>query len=116
MENIETVSKLISPGIFKASLDLEDVYLIDSRIAQKMLTFYLPECIVRVHGITVWAVNGSIYHKNLQTSGSFSERRGIFISNILYLDDFLLFGDSIEECSLKETLRILKSLGFVINP
>lgn len=82
-----------------------------------MLTFYLPGCIVLVHGITVWAVNGSIYiHKNLQASGSFSERRGIFISNILHLDDFLLFGDSIEECSLKETLRILRSLGFVINP
>lgn len=27
MENIETVSKLISPGIFMASLDLEDAYL-----------------------------------------------------------------------------------------
>lgn len=37
--------------------------------------------------------------------------------SVIYLDDFLLIGDTLQECrrNVEETLRLLNSLGFVTN-
>ncbi|XP_011883838.1 PREDICTED: uncharacterized protein LOC105570987 [Vollenhovia emeryi] len=56
-----------------------------------------------------------IFTKILKPVAAFLRGKG-FLS-IIYLDDFLLLGDSVGECvsNVRVTLRLLKSLGFIVN-
>ena len=57
-----------------------------------------------------------IFHKLTQSVRRMMSRRG-FSSVVVYLDDFLVFGDNFEECKLafNTLLKLLRKLGFYIN-
>ncbi|RLU18493.1 hypothetical protein DMN91_008850 [Ooceraea biroi] len=88
LKNLTTATRLLSPGSFMASIDLEDSY------------FLVP-----VHVTT---------RKYLR----FSFQEEIFEFSALPFDDFLLFGDTFQDCAanVNATLQLLAHLGFLINP
>lgn len=118
MEGIDTVCKLLSPGCFMASLDLEDAYLLVPihESHRKYLRFVfqgkLYEFIALPFGLSTAPF---IFTKILKPVAALLRGKG-FLS-VIYLDDFLLIGDSVEECTsnVRKTLQILRSLGFIIN-
>lgn len=118
MEDHKTVIKLINKNCFMATLDLKDAYFLLSvnKAHRKYLRFLfnnsLYEFTCMPFGLNCAPL---IFTKLMKPILSFLRKRG-FIS-VLYLDDFLLLGNTFLDCqrSVQETIRLLKILGFIIN-
>lgn len=102
-----------------ATIDLEDSYFLvpiheDYR---KYLRFSFQEKIFEFCALPFGLATAPyIFTKILRPLAAHLRERG-FLS-VIYLDDFLLFGDSFEDCveNVRVTLDSLDRLGFVINP
>lgn len=118
MEDLSTATKLISPNSFMATIDLEDSYLLVPIHAshRKYLRFLFRGEIFEFTAMPFGLSSAPyIFTKIMRTVVAALRERG-FLS-VIYLDDFLLFGDSLKDCSInvRETLLLLDNLGFIIN-
>lgn len=118
MEDLSTATKLISPNSFMATIDLEDSYLlVPVHVScQKYLRFLFQGEIFEFTAMPFGLSSAPyIFTKIMRTVVATLRERG-FLS-VIYLDDFLLFGDTFKDCStnVRETLFLLDSLGFTIN-
>ncbi|CAD6208818.1 GSCOCG00003625001-RA-CDS, partial [Cotesia congregata] len=118
LEDLRSACNLLEHGIFMGTIDLKDAY------------FLIPVCEIHRKFLR-FTFNGKIYEficlpfglctcpltftKLLKPVINYLRLKG-FLS-IVYLDDFLCLGDSIEECSenLWQTIKLLESLGFIVN-
>lgn len=118
MEDLKTAIRLISPNCFMATIDLEDSYLLVPVNAshRKYLRFSFQGKIFEFCALPFGLSSAPyIFTKLLKPLAATLREKG-FLS-IIYLDDFLLVGDTLQECNrnVEETLRLLDSLGFVVN-
>lgn len=118
MEDYRTAAKLIQGIRFMATIDLKDAYFfisidINSR---KYLRFYFDNKLFEFQcmpfGLSVapfcFTKLMKPVLKNLRQAG---------IACVNYLDDFLILGDTFEDCqrNVHFTVSVLQSLGFLIN-
>lgn len=114
MEDIRTVLKLMTRGCFMATLDFQDAYFLipideDSR---KFLRFMwkdeLWEFVCLPFGLSTapW-----LYTKIAKPVVNYLREKGF--TSVVYLDDWLCFGENVEECAknIKSTQQVLRSLG-----
>lgn len=118
MENWKTVVRLISPGDFLASVDLEDAYLLVPihQEHRKYLRFRFQDQIYQFTALPFGLASAPyIFTKILKPVLSTLRERG-FLS-VVYLDDFLLIAPSRQDCqkNITATINLLQSLGFLIN-
>ena len=117
MESLGDVLNIIKPGVWMASVDLQDAYytIPVHPDHQKYLTFswqhkyYKFTCLPNGY-----AQAPMIFTKFLKHPFSFLRRRGI---TIIYIDDAYLQGDSYDACynNVYETVSLFQKLGFAIN-
>lgn len=118
MEDFRTALKLLSPNYFMATIDLKDAYFLVSinKHHRKMLRFewksQLYEFNVLCFGICTAPF---VFTKLMKPVLKYLRSQGLISVN--YLDDFLLVGQSYDECvyNVSTTMNTLHSLGFVIN-
>lgn len=108
----------MSKNCYMASIDLEDSYLlVPIHISfRKYLRFSFQGQIFQFTALPFGLSSAPyIFTKVLKPVAA--TLRGNGFLSVIYLDDFLLFGDSYQECliNVKETLDLLDNLGFVIN-
>nr|CAH7764024.1 unnamed protein product [Callosobruchus chinensis] len=118
LEDHKTVARLIKPNCFMSTIDLKDAYFLlpVKKSRRKYLrfrfkgTFYEFNCLP--FGLSCAP---RIFTKLLKPVLALLRAKGL-ISN-LYLDDFLLMGNSFEACqsNVKQTIEVLEKLGFIIN-
>ena len=118
MESLGDVLNIIKPGVWMASVDLQDAYYIIPVHPdhQKYLTFswqhkyYKFTCLPNGY-----AQAPMIFTKLLKHPFSFLRRRGNH--SIIYIDDAYLQGDSYDACynNVYETVSLFQKLGFTIN-
>lgn len=118
MEDYRSALKLMSPNIFMAKIDLKEAYYllsIDNNY-KKYLRFSFKNDLYEFNclpfGLNIAPL---VFTKILKPVAKYLRQRGVKM--IIYLDDILLFGDSLDEChhSIIMTKNLLMSLGFLIN-
>lgn len=118
LEDLKTAIRLLSPGDFLASIDLEDAYLLipihlDDR---RFLRFRFQNQLFQFTALPFGLASAPyIFTKILRPVMHFLRKKG-FLS-VVYLDDFLLIAKSYTECAdnVSMTIRLLSALGFVVN-
>lgn len=123
MEDYRTVSKLIPQNGYMANIDLKEAYLLIpiAKRHRKYLRFHFEDD--KAHNI-MYEFNAMPYGlsiaprtftKIMKEVVSHLRSRGY--KSVQYLDDILCIGDTYSECrdNVTETLKLLESLGFVIN-
>ncbi|XP_046605016.1 uncharacterized protein LOC124297748 [Neodiprion virginianus] len=118
MEDRKTALRLISPQCFMATLDLKDAYYLIplAKTHRKYIRFQLDqqyfEFTCLPFGLSVAPL---VFTKIMKPVISHLRKRGYL--SVIYLDDFLLFGDTYTTCqdNVRETCKLLKKLGFIIN-
>nr|WP_253308900.1 reverse transcriptase domain-containing protein [Rickettsia endosymbiont of Ceutorhynchus assimilis] len=118
LEDHKTVIKLIYKNCFMATLDLKDAYFLLSvnKTHRKYLRFQfnnsLYEFTCMPFGLNCAPL---IFTKLMKPILSFLRKKGLI--SVLYLDDFLLLGNTFSDCevNVQETVRLLENLGFIIN-
>jgi len=118
MENWKTVVRLLSPGDFLATIDLEDTYFLlpvhqnDRKFLRFRFRGQLFEFRVLPFGL---ASAPFIFTKILKPVLYSLRGKGYFSVN--YLDDFLLMAQSHDQCldNIAVSVNLLSSLSFVIN-
>lgn len=118
MEDLKTAISLISRNCFMSTIDLEDSYFLIpvSTLHRKYLRFSFRGKIFEFCALPFGLSSAPyIFTKLLKPLATVLREKG-FLS-VIYLDDFLLIGDTLQECrrNVEETLRLLNSLGFVTN-
>ena len=118
MEGIITVRHTVRKGDFLAKVDLTDAYF-TIRIHKdhrKFLRFRWDQKIFE-YTCLPFGLNASpwVFTKLLRVAVTFLRRSGKRL--VIYLDDLLIVGSSLEECSASVCLviKVLQSLGFLIN-
>ena len=118
MENISCLKTLLRRGDFMTCIDLKDAYLSIHvhRSSQKYLCFQWINRCYAFQGLP-FGLNTApgVFTKLIKPIAAYLRKRGIRI--IVYLDDFLILGSSIEEskANTQLTLDLLQWLGFTIN-
>lgn len=118
LDDWKTIVRLLSPGDFMASVDLQEVYLLvpihqDDR---KFLRFRFQGQLFQFRALPFGLTSAPyIFSKILKLVLSTLREKG-FLS-VLYLDDFLLIAPSFQKYAenISTTTRLLSSLGFLIN-
>lgn len=118
MEDFRTVLKLLNQNHFMSTLDLKDAYFLISidKNHRKKLRFewksQLYEFNVLCFGLCTAPF---VFTKLLKPVSQYLRSQGLISVN--YLDDFLLIGQTYNECvnNVTKTMNVLQSLGFVIN-
>ena len=118
MENISCLKTLLRRGDFMTCIDLKDAYLSVHvhKSSQKYLCFQWRNRCYAFLGLP-FGLNTAprVFTKLLKPVAAYLRKRGIRI--IVYLDDFLILGSSIEDSKVNTqlTLDLLQWLGFTIN-
>ena len=118
MENINTALHTIAPGDYLVSLDLKDAYFSIPifKPHRKFLRFKWSDQTYKFTCLPFgYSLAPTVFTKVLKSVISYLRANGYKI--VIFLDDILLIGSSVEEClSQLSSLRVLlESLGFVIN-
>lgn len=118
LEDQKTVVKLLSKDCFLATIDLKDAYYLIPMFEthKKYLRFKFENKIFEFQCLPMGLCTAPfVYTKLMKPVISYLRERGF--TSVLYLDDFLLMGNSKEECLLnvKTTLEFLEKLGLIIN-
>lgn len=118
MEDFRTASKLMRASCFMSTIDLKDAYF-SVPIASKHRKYLRFE-----HGNTIYEFNClpfglcSAPHCFTKLMKPILEKiRSQGITCVNYLDDFLIFGDTFEECArnVNFTIKLITSVGLTIN-
>lgn len=118
LEDIRTAKNLVTKNCFMATIDLEDAYYTVPihPSCTKYLRFIfqgiLYEFVVVPFGLDVAPL---LFTKIMKPVVSFQRRRGF--SSVIYLDDKLVLGQTYQKClqNVQETIKLLESLGFIVN-
>jgi hypothetical protein len=118
MEDFRTASKLIPKNGFMATIDLKEAYLLVPIATnhRKYLRFEYNnvtyEFCSLVYGLSVAP---RTFTKIMKEVVTYLRKRGL--TSTIYLDDILCIGRDLNECkyNVRETLRLLECLGFVVN-
>lgn len=118
LEDWRTVVRLMLPGSFMATLDLEDAYFLVPIFRQhrKFLRFQWRRSTYQFTALPFGlAVAPYIFTKILRPVVAYLRKKSF--QSVIYLDDFLLISSSIEECraNVNASRQFLLSLGFLIN-
>lgn len=118
MEDARTMIKLMEENCFMATIDLKDAYFlipIHDKF-RKYLRFQFNDLIYEYTCIPFGISTGPYIFSKL-TKPVISILRSQGISCVVYLDDFCILGSSEQQCAVnvKITVKLLLSLGFVIN-
>lgn len=118
MENINTALHTIAPGDYLVSLDLKDAYFSIPifKPHRKFLRFKWSDQTYEFTCLPFgYSLAPRVFTKVLKPVISYLRANGYKV--VIFLDDILLIGSSVEEClSQLSSLRdLLESLGFVIN-
>ena len=118
LEDSKTVIKLISKNCFLASLDVMNAYHLFgvNKEDRKYLRFKFNKQLFEYNCIPFGLCKAPFVFTKLTKPILHLLRKAGFLS-VVYLDDFLLIGNSFNECrnNLNKTIYILESLGFLIN-
>lgn len=106
------------PGVYMATLDLEDAYLLVpiAEDHRHFLRFQWRNITYEFSALFFGLFTAPyIFTKILRPVVAFLHRRNY--QSCIYLDDFILFGSSFNECetNVRTTIDLLQSLGFRIN-
>lgn len=118
MEDIRTVTKLMTQGCFMATVDLKDAYFLVpiNQQSKKYLRFKFQGEIYEFQCLPFGlSLAPYVFTKLLKPVVSFLRNKELLLA--IYLDDLICIGDSSEECLLcvTETVNLLQDLGFVID-
>lgn len=118
MENYKTVERLIQRETFMSSLDLKNAYHLIPIIEQhrKYLRFCFNGKLYQYNCLPFGLSSAPlVFTKMLKPIVSLLRSRNLM--SVVYLDDFLLLGDSYTNCenNVKNTVTLLEKLGFLIN-
>ena len=119
MENIHTVSELVTKNCWMSSLDLKDAYysVPIHATSQQFLKFrykgIIYKFLVFPNGLSTCPRR---FTKLLKPALATFRLNGHII--VCYIDDILIIGRTYEQClqSLCESFKLLENLGFVIHP
>lgn len=118
LEDLRTARDLVSEGSFMATLDLKDAYYVVpiAESYKKYLRFLFGgECFefsCLPFGLNIAPY---VFTKIMKPVVACLREQGYM--SVIYLDDFLLIGSTIEECqtNVEITSALLRELGFIIN-
>lgn len=118
LEDWHTVIRLMLPGSYMATLDLEDAYLLVPIVKRHRKYLRFQWCgITYEYTALPFGLSTApyIFTKIMRPVVSYLRQRGFH--SVIYLDDFLFLGSSPEECqaNVNASLNLLLSLGFRIN-
>lgn len=118
MEDIRTATKLLSPKACMCNVDLKDAYFLVNvhKGSRKLLRFifqgrpYQFKCLP-------FGLCSSPYVFTKIMKPVVQNLRNAGLLSTIYLDDILLFGESLESCriNVEESTKLLTRLGFEIN-
>ena len=118
LEDARTACKLVTKNCYMANLDLKNLYFsvpVEKRYRQYLRlsfedTLYEFNCIP--YGLNICPF---VFTKIINPV--VSHLRGKGLSSVIYLDDFLFFGTTFEDClyNVQTSIKLHQSLGFVIN-
>lgn len=124
MEDFRTASKILSKNGYMATIDLKESYLLvpiatDHR---KFLRFQFEDSLssrIITYELTAMPYGLSsaprTFTKIMKEVVSYLRFRGF--RSVIYLDDILCLGNTYNDCltNVRETLNLLKCLGFIVN-
>lgn len=118
MEDIRTVTKLMTKDCYMATVDLQDAYFLVpiSNESKRLLRFKFQNIVYEFQCLPFGlSLAPLIFTKLMKPVISLLRSKGFILA--IYLDDIICIGNSYTECSrcVTETVSLLKSLGFVIN-
>lgn len=118
LEDTRTVLRLIQKDCFLSSIDLKDAYFLVPMAAKhrKYLRFIFNDTLYEFTCLP-FGLSSAPHAFTKILKPVIKELRLKGITCVNYLDDFLIFGDTMADCKHKTeiTVRILESLGFIIN-
>ena len=118
MENLSSIKTLLNPGDWMTKLDLRDAYLtvaIDPQ-SQKFLRFIWKDKIYQFQALPFGLnIAPLVFTQLLKPVAAYLRKRGVRL--ILYLDDMLIIGSSVQETRrfTQMAKNLLMSLGFTIH-
>ena len=118
MENLNIALGLMTPNCFMATLDLKEAYYSVSLAPElrKYFRFIWKNRIFEFQSLPFGLCSAPrIFTKIMKPVVTSLREKGFM--NVIYLDDFLLIGKTLQECNQNviATIKILKNLGFRIN-
>ena len=118
LEDLRTAINILEKDDYMCSIDLKDAYFMIpvAKSDRKFLRFIHKGTTYQFTALPFGlAPSPYTYTKITKPSVTWLRKQGIRITN--YLDDFLIFGKTKEECAnnTKIALSLLQRLGFVIN-
>lgn len=119
MEDYRSVGTLLSKNNYMATIDLKESYLLVpiNKYYKKYLRFQMEDGTTYEFNALPYGLSSAprTFTKIMKEVMGYLRKLGY--SSITYLDDTLCIGNSYESClnNVKETVRILECLGFVIN-
>lgn len=119
LEDFRTASRLITPNCYMAKLDLKDAYYlvaIDPAF-RKFLRFQFDGVLYEFTCLPFGLSTAPyVFTKLLRPVVSTLRQRGL--KSVVYLDDFLLIGNTFKNCinNVFETVALLAELGFLFSP
>lgn len=118
MEDLRTALNLLDKYDFMGRLDLKDAYhLIPIAEAHRKYLRFVFEQELFQFKVLPFGLSSAplVFTKLCRPVANFLRERGVKL--VIYLDDFLIFGASEEECreNINLTVSLLTYLGFVIN-
>ena len=119
MDTLDTVTKMIKPGCYMASVDLKDAYYTVpiQRDHQTFLKFEFKGCLYKYTCLPNGLSSAPrIFTKMLKPVYSTLHNQGHI--SMGYIDDSYLQGDTRDECKLNivSTVNLFAELGFYIHP
>jgi hypothetical protein len=119
MENLITAVNLMTPGCLMASIDWKDAYFSVSVQEQdrKYLRFRWNNKLFQFTCLPMGLASAPRLFTKL-AKVLFAQLRKKGHLNTFYIDDSLLFGDSLNECrhNVKDTVQMAVNAGFVVHP
>lgn len=118
LEDYRTVTKLITRHCLLAKLDLKDAYfLVPIHNKHKKYLRFVHKNQKYEFNCLPFGLNWAPYVFTKILKPVLRALRLEGVTSVIYLDDILLIGDTVEECArnVQKTTRILTHLGFIIN-
>lgn len=118
MEDIRTATKLLGPDIYMCHIDLKDAYFLLNvrKSSRKYLRFIFQEELYQFKCLPFGLCTSPyVFTKIMKPVIQYLRNTGLL--STIYLDDILLFGETVESCldNVQKTTNLLKKLGFEIN-
>lgn len=118
LEDLRTVTKLLSPECFMATIDLKNAYyLLSISEADRKYLRFLFQGIMYEFTCLPFGLNTAPYVFTKIMKPVVYHLRSLGLLSVVYLDDFLCLADSYENClkNVSTTKKFLECLGFIIN-